>query len=72
MYTAIAIVNGEKVTITAPSVDTLYNITFAMNYDVFVNGVQIKAKDGQLAGCKGYFAGVTKSYLKVICEKGVE
>lgn len=64
MFKAIAIINGEQATLTAPSVNAMFMLIHSLDFDIFVNGVQVKAKNGQLAGCNGYFAGVTKSYLE--------
>lgn len=72
MFKAIAIINGEQVTIMAPSVEAMFDITCHMNFDVFVNGVQIKAQDGKKESCIGYFAGVTKSYLEALYKRGIE
>lgn len=68
MYTAEIHTPDGIATISAPSVEAMYMITFTMNFDIFVNGIQIKAKDGNKPGCKGYFAGVTRSYLHQIYE----
>ena len=68
MYTAEIHTPDGVATITAPTVEAMYCITFAMNFDIFANGVQIKAKDGNKPGCRGYFAGVTRSLLAKIYE----
>ena len=66
MYTAEIRTDDGIATITAPTIEAMYRITCHMNFDIFVNGIQIKAKDGNMPGCKGYFAGVTRSYLDKI------
>ena len=68
MYTAEIHTEDGIATISAPSIESMFMITFAMNFDIFVNGVQIKAKDGKMPGCKGYFAGVTRGRLAQIYE----
>ena len=68
MYTAEIHTDDGIATLTAPTVEAMFMLTFTMNFDIFVNGIQIKAKDGKKPGCRGYFAGVTRDYLAKIYE----
>ena len=66
MYTAEIRTPDGIATINAPTVDSMFGLICHLNYDIFVHGTQVSAKDGKMPGCKGYFAGVTRSYLAKI------
>ncbi len=68
MYKAEIHMPDGIATISAPSIESIFSITYTMNFDIFVNGIQIKAKDGKKPGCNGYFAGVTRGRLAQIYE----
>ena len=68
MYTAEVHTPDGIVTIVAPTVDAMFSIIFHLNYDIFVNGIQVSAKDGKKPGCIGYYAGITRTYLAKIYE----
>jgi hypothetical protein len=68
MYTAEIRSEHGRATLTADTLEMMYRLIFDLNQDVFVNGVQVKARNGQMPGVNGYFAGYTRGGLAKLYE----
>ena len=67
MYTAELHTDNTISTLTCPTVEALYAILFNVNCDAFVQGVQVKARNGQHPDYPGaYFAGYTRDGLAAL------
>lgn len=70
MYTAEVRMDKEGTcTLQAPTLEAMFKLIFRLNENIFVNGVQVSAKDGKMPGVNGYFAGCTRDSLRAIYEK---
>lgn len=68
MYTAEIRSEHGTGTITASTLEMMYRLIFDLNQDVFVNGKQVAARNGQMPGMHGYFAGYTREGLAKLYE----
>ena len=68
MYTAEVKSEYGTATITASTLEMMYRLIFDLNQDVFVNGKQVAARNGQMPGRTGYFAGYTREGLAKLYE----
>ena len=68
MYTAEIRSEHGTANITADTLEMMYRLIFDLNQDVFINGVQVSAHNGQMPGVNGYFAGYTREGLAKIYE----
>lgn len=67
MYTAEVHYKNTISTITAPTIEALHHILFALDEDIFVNGTQVKAFRGQHPDYPGaYFGGYTQDGLAAL------
>lgn len=71
MYTAEVRTEEGTCTLQTPTIEAMYRLIFQLNENIFVNNVQVSAKDGKMPGHEGaWFAKYTRSGLKALYEKG--